>query len=169
MSEFLCVNDFVQDETQESYDVEYGNVYSGNAGLGTIGSRVSAAGTMSIVFTPNPSMDVQTNVWSNVLKIEDDLKDTISFDNGAIESGFGDYEGTDRAVKRQFELKHRTDNIFDKSFLGADSSIVKTDDNVIVLPNHFFVTGEKLTYTHCLLYTSPSPRDKRQSRMPSSA
>ena len=35
-----------QDETQESYDVEYGNVYSGNAGLGTIGSRVSAAGTM---------------------------------------------------------------------------------------------------------------------------
>ena len=28
--------------------------------------------------------------------------------------------------------------------------------------------GEPLTYT-CLLYTSPSPRDKRQSRMPSSA
>ena len=24
-------------------------------------------------------------------------------------------------------------------------------------------------YTACLLYTSPSPRDKRQSRMPSSA
>ena len=24
-------------------------------------------------------------------------------------------------------------------------------------------------HTHCLLYTSPSPRDKRQSRMPSSA
>ena len=24
-------------------------------------------------------------------------------------------------------------------------------------------------YTYCLLYTSPSPRDKRQSRMPSSA
>ena len=24
-------------------------------------------------------------------------------------------------------------------------------------------------YRHCLLYTSPSPRDKRQSRMPSSA
>ena len=25
------------------------------------------------------------------------------------------------------------------------------------------------TFTGCLLYTSPSPRDKRQSRMPSSA
>ena len=26
-----------------------------------------------------------------------------------------------------------------------------------------------LVYSGCLLYTSPSPRDKRQSRMPSSA
>ena len=148
MSEFLCVNDFVEDEAQESYDVQFGDVYSGNAGLGTIGSRVSAAGTMSIVFTPNPSMDVQTNVWSNVLKIEDDLKDTIDFDNGAIESGFGDYEGTDRAVKRQFELKHRTDTIFEKSFVGEDSRIVDVTNNVIILPNHFFVTGEKLLYNH---------------------
>ena len=27
----------------------------------------------------------------------------------------------------------------------------------------------KTPYNNCLLYTSPSPRDKRQSRMPSSA
>ena len=27
----------------------------------------------------------------------------------------------------------------------------------------------RILYTACLLYTSPSPRDKRQSRMPSSA
>ena len=33
-------------------------------------------------------------------------------------------------------------------------------------PNTFFTVG--LSYG-CLLYTSPSPRDKRQSRMPSSA
>ena len=30
-------------------------------------------------------------------------------------------------------------------------------------------TGGTGQYGHCLLYTSPSPRDKRQSRMPSSA
>ena len=29
--------------------------------------------------------------------------------------------------------------------------------------------GEQAFFYHCLLYTSPSPRDKRQSRMPSSA
>ena len=32
--------------------------------------------------------------------------------------------------------------------------------------NYLFTDGR---YTICLLYTSPSPRDKRQSRMPSSA
>ena len=148
MSEFLAVNDFVEDETQESYDVQFGDIYSGNAGLGTFGTRVSSAGTMSILFTPNAGIDVHTNVWSNALRINDDLKDTIDFDNGAIESGFGDYEGTDRAVKRQFELKHRSDTIFEKPFVGEDSSIVKVDDDVIILPNHFFVTGEQLTYNH---------------------
>ena len=30
-------------------------------------------------------------------------------------------------------------------------------------------TGERVNSITCLLYTSPSPRDKRQSRMPSSA
>ena len=29
--------------------------------------------------------------------------------------------------------------------------------------------GNKVTIGTCILYTSPSPRDKRQSRMPSSA
>mgnify|MGYP003323241195 CR=1 FL=1 len=77
MSEFLCINDYVEDEAQESYDVEFGNIYSGNAGLGTIGSRVSAGGTMSIVFTPNSGIDVQTNVFSNILRITDDTKDII--------------------------------------------------------------------------------------------
>ena len=30
-------------------------------------------------------------------------------------------------------------------------------------------TNSEALYNSCLLYTSPSPRDKRQSRMPSSA
>ena len=35
------------------------------------------------------------------------------------------------------------------------------------MPGHFYA-AQKKGYS-CLLYTSPSPRDKRQSRMPSSA
>ena len=37
-------------------------------------------------------------------------------------------------------------------------------------PNDFSHEPEKINWSkYCLLYTSPSPRDKRQSRMPSSA
>ena len=39
----------------------------------------------------------------------------------------------------------------------------------VKLENKPFTATEKASYTPCLLYTSPSPRDQRGSRMPSSA
>ena len=39
----------------------------------------------------------------------------------------------------------------------------------IMKTNKKLNSGQKLFIYLCLLYTSPSPRDKRQSRMPSSA
>ena len=43
----------------------------------------------------------------------------------------------------------------------------------VTVPKDYLVYGPTDTQEgvveHCLLYTSPSPRDKRQSRMPSSA
>ena len=48
-------------------------------------------------------------------------------------------------------LQH--DNPFTRSFVEAGSKLYKENDD----------------FNGCLLYTSPSPRDKRQSRMPSSA
>ena len=54
---------------------------------------------------------------------------------------------------------------------------IKQNDEVIVIAGKdkgsvgtvTKVLGEKVIVEGCLLYTSPSPRDKRQSRMPSSA
>ena len=37
------------------------------------------------------------------------------------------------------------------------------------IANVMVVNASNSDFTFCLLYTSPSPRDKRQSRMPSSA
>ena len=37
------------------------------------------------------------------------------------------------------------------------------------IPFELKSTDNKILSLNCLLYTSPSPRDKRQSRMPSSA
>ena len=43
-------------------------------------------------------------------------------------------------------------------------------DAVLTTPFTYIATGEVISLLGaCLLYTSPSPRDKRQSRMPSSA
>ena len=150
MSELVVVTDYEEGETQETYDVDWGNAQLGvgYAGLGTIGSRVSTAGTVSILYTPNANIDTQVNVFMNALKVQDDTKDSISLENGAIESGFGNYEGTESSVKKAFPLNHKTDTIFEKSFLGAESSIVSVENNTITLPNHFFVTGEQLTYAH---------------------
>ena len=56
-----------------------------------------------------------------------------------------------------------------RHFMGVDGSkatgIVLQKYNTVVLDIMF----EALKRAGCLLYTSPSPRDKRQSRMPSSA
>eukprot|EP01015_Nassula_variabilis_P034649 TRINITY_DN856_c0_g1_i4.p1 TRINITY_DN856_c0_g1~~TRINITY_DN856_c0_g1_i4.p1 ORF type:complete len:109 (-),score=38.42 TRINITY_DN856_c0_g1_i4:16-342(-) len=75
---------------------------------------------------------------------------------------------------------------------GQDSYAVLTDENIIysneayvktdlvdtetgypMIDGRFFNNGEILEiggqYSNCLLYTSPSPRDRQKSRMPSSA
>ena len=43
------------------------------------------------------------------------------------------------------------------------------DKGVLIEPGAPFFDGPEPPQNYCLLYTSPSPRDKRQSRMPSSA
>jgi hypothetical protein len=83
----------------------------------------------------------------NAVTIEDDSKHILSLSNGTIETGYGSYTGTDRDIKRSFDLKHKNDRIFERSFNGSDSSIVNLTSNTITIPNHFYVTGEKIEYT----------------------
>ena len=49
-------------------------------------------------------------------------------------------------------------------------NITDVDDKIIARAEELNISPKELTEKYiCLLYTSPSPRDKRQSRMPSSA
>ena len=54
------------------------------------------------------------------------------------------------------ELINRLGKFMPKNQISDDCALIKTKN-------------ENLLVNTCLLYTSPSPRDKRQSRMPSSA
>ena len=67
MFEFAVVTDYVDGSTTETYDVEFGNVSSGvsPSGLGTFGTKVSSAGTVSLLFTPAASINAQVNLYMN--------------------------------------------------------------------------------------------------------
>jgi len=154
MTEIIAVDDFTDDgTTPETYDTEFGEVGT-SVGLGTFGTRVSAAGTTELTFTPAASINTVVNVYMNALRHQDDGKDEIDFNNAVIESGFASYEGTERDIKRAFELKHETNPIFERSFEGNDSTVINLTANTITLPNHFFVTGEKIEYKHAGAGTS---------------
>ena len=150
LSELVIVDDYI-DSTQsyQTYDTEYGVIETG-AGLGTFGSRVSAAGTVSLVFTPNASIDTVVNVYMNALSLNEDttLSNEIDFTNGSINSDIGAYEGTESDVKRAFEMQHENLPIFERYFEANDAGIANTTNNTITIPNHFFVSGEKLEYVH---------------------
>ena len=85
--------------------------------------------------------------------------------------------GNVRAEDQQLIIKSQ------KAELNLESDYAKSEDaDYVYKPLHArgsakkierssadFVRFDETTYTTCLLYTSPSPRDQRGSRMPSSA
>jgi len=150
MSEIVVVDDYV-DLTQgrETYMTEYANIET-SSGLGTFGSRVSAAGTVSLIFTPNASIDTVVNVYMNALTVNENitLPTQIPFTNGSIDDSIGEYFGTESDIKREFMLTHQTEPIFERYFLGNNTDTINVDTNTIKIPNHFFVSGEKLRYNH---------------------
>ena len=66
------------------------------------------------------------------------------------------------------ELSHKISNDFDKRELDV---LLSTGEQITcsLLSGALIELNLKAKSWLCLLYTSPSPRDKRQSRMPSSA
>ena len=120
MAEMLVMDDYVlAEETGQTLDLEYGNI--GVSGIGTLGSRVVAdtnAGiaTIQLLCTPTASIGIQAQVFMQGVRIEDDSKQNIEFNNGAVTSEYSDYEGTERDVKKAFDLQHATTTIFNISF-----------------------------------------------------
>ena len=64
--------------------------------------------------------------------------------------------------------KDKLSNLIGRNVSYEDFSVRKAhnNENLLCLNGENYKLNENIT---CLLYTSPSPRDKRQSRMPSSA
>ena len=50
------------------------------------------------------------------------------------------------SFQQTFNLTHKSDSIFTKRFDGSSTSVVIVSSDTIVIPNHFYITGEELTY-----------------------
>ena len=82
-------------------------------------------------------------------------------------NGLNDRRGS---IKNRVSIDERPDIVTDRSRIGdweADTIIGKAHKQAIVSLTER-KSGLALIY-NCLLYTSPSPRDRTRSRMPSSA
>ena len=79
----------------------------------------------------------------------------------------GSYDGAIRGIASLAEAEQG-----DLSFLGNAKYRAKVADSnasVIFVPKDYEESPKAGQLYFCLLYTSPSPRDMRRSRMPSSA
>ena len=138
-----------EDAESITFQTEYGNLET-HSGLGTIGSYHIHPVDTRLTFTPLPSIDVEVKVYMNAFKYDDpdSLPDQIDFTNAIIETDFSEYQGTSIDVKRQFGLSYENYPVFVRDFEGNNTNIVDINNNTIIIPNHFFVTGEELSYSH---------------------
>jgi hypothetical protein len=136
----------VVDDDSTSYDSEFGNVETGGS-LGIVGTAKTDNIT-KITFTPNPNIDVEVRVFANVLRYENDAGEdlTIDLSNSSVETDYGTYTGTQNNIRRSFDLNHKNLPIFKREFNGGSSTFVNVSSNSIVVPDHFFVTGEQVSY-----------------------
>ena len=125
------------------------------AGLGTVGLTTSGTGA-NIVFTPNPSIDVTVNTFGITLESYDNnlRPENVELGNNSLISTTGEYVGTEYDKNTSFELMHDENRIFMRYFNGSSSTSVNLDGNSINLPNHYFVTGEKVEYVYTDSLTS---------------
>jgi len=152
----------VEDKTNNQYQIsELVSVSnSGNTCLtefavletgSSIGSfTIDNPSDVNLYFTPIANANVEVRVYQHAITNVHDssLTPSIDFINGSIESVYGDYTGSEIDVKKSFYLTHKDKPIFERYILGNDSNIIDISNNRIKIPEHFFVTGQELSYAH---------------------
>ena len=83
----------------------------------------------------------------------DDATVELDFTNAYLDTQYGDYSGTDSDIMRAFRLQYGGYDIFERYIDSTDEDVIGSGaglevPNAITIPNHFFVSGEKLTYSN---------------------
>lgn len=133
---------FVINNNTDAFFVEYGNITSS----GFLGSfSVNKSSNTEILYTPIENTDVEVVLFlNNITYIEfSNFPPELDLQNSAITSGNAIFGSAD---KTSFDLKYQGDFIFEKLFRGDLPTKVNLEKDSIRIPNHFFVTGEKVKY-----------------------
>ena len=126
----------------------YFDTFNGS-GIGTIGVGYSATGPdVELRLTPPSNTDVTVKVLQyNLTESGTGGVGIITFTDNRLKSEDGTYTGTDNDIKFSFNLKHSGNPVFHKVFDSSSTAVVDVANNLFVINDHFFTTGEKLTYT----------------------
>jgi hypothetical protein len=108
---------------------------------------VTTTNSTRLTFTPLPNIETNVKVYFNSLVDFDEINSLTEYNNNTASTDHGIYYGTEIDVKRAFNLTHGGIPVFQKYFNGSDPSIVSIASSTIRIQNHFFVTGEKITYS----------------------
>ena len=130
--------------------VKYGQVLSNCCGLGTVGASVSGS-QVNLEFTANPNTSVNVITFGITLKNYENIvgiNSNSDLINNILFSDYGNYTGTEFDKKTAFNLTSNDFQIFQRSFLGNNSTVVNTTSNQVTINNHYFVTGEKVSYSY---------------------
>ena len=138
----------VLDSVSNENFVKYGDIVS-NVGLGTVGVTKTGS-TTNLVYTPIANIDVNIRAFGISMKNFDNIvgPSSITIDNNVLFSEFGTYTGTALDTKKNFKLFSADEPIFQRIFRGNSDTAVDLTDDYLKLPNHYFVTGEKLKYAY---------------------
>tara|TARA_B100001142_G_scaffold131600_1_gene133153 strand:+ start:4547 stop:16651 length:12105 start_codon:yes stop_codon:yes gene_type:complete len=141
MFEFAAIN-----SSSNEFCVEYANTSTGS-GIGTVGISKITDG-LDIVYTPVANKAVEVRAYFNQLQIttENANPTDIDLNNVIINTNNDTYSGTKLSLKKSFELNHKGNPIFRRIFDGSSSTVVDLQNDFIQIPNHFFVSGESVTY-----------------------
>jgi len=162
VSEVLIIDDYNDEDPENVQIVEYGNTQIGSGafvGLGTISARRAGDGSnyTEVTFTPDAGADIEVKTYMNAMRPETNESPSpggrvvggeseIDFGNAAIQNSDAVYTGTQNSVKRQFNIQHKSLDVFRRVVDGSSTNVVDLSSNTITIPDHFFVTGEEVVY-----------------------
>ena len=130
----------------EVYYVEYGNVNT-VSNLGIISSYIKNS-SIIVEFKPTSAANYNIRSVNTVVgSFQDDTQIGVN-SSFAFDSNFVFYEAALLGAKKEFELTHLNEPIFKKTFNGSSVVGVNTVENTFIIPNHYFVTGEEVAYSH---------------------